>query len=107
MAHTQHTLSLANLEEAVTVLFCLIDDPSRLLNPSWRSHDSLKRLSDSDVLALALFQQLRSVESERSFLRDAGLVLTPVGGQTRVSDRTADEGSPHNAGSNTKLPAGI
>ena len=35
------------------------------------------------------------------------VVLTPVGGQTRVSDRTADEGSPHNAGSNTKLPAGI
>ena len=76
MAHTQHTLSLANLEEAVTVLFCLIDDPSRLLNPSWRSHDSLKRLSDSDVLALALFQQLRSVESERSFLRDAGHFFT-------------------------------
>src|SRR5215204_6015691 len=64
MAHTQHTLSLANLEEAVTVLFCLIDDAYRLLNPSWRSHDSLKRLSDSEVLALALFQQLRGVESE-------------------------------------------
>jgi hypothetical protein len=72
MAHTQHTLSLANLEEAVTVLFCLIDDAYRLLNPSWRSHESLKRLSDSEVLALAIFQQLRGVESERSFLRDAG-----------------------------------
>src|SRR5215207_4432422 len=33
--------------------------------------------------------------------------LTPVGGQTRVSDMNADEGSPHNAGSDTKLPAGI
>jgi transposase len=31
--------------------------------------------------------------------------LTPVGGQTRVSDVNADEGSPHDAGSNTKLPA--
>ena len=30
-----------------------------------------KKLSDSEVLALALFQQLRGVESERSFLRDA------------------------------------
>ena len=38
-------------------------------------YESLKRLSDSEVLALALFQQLRGVESERSFLpflRDAG-----------------------------------
>ena len=35
------------------------------------------------------------------------LVLTPVGGQTRVSDVNADEGRPHNAGSNTKLPARI
>jgi hypothetical protein len=32
---------------------------------------SLKRLSDSEVIALTLFQQLRGVESERSFLRDA------------------------------------
>jgi hypothetical protein len=26
MAHPQHTLSLDHLEEALTVLFCLIDD---------------------------------------------------------------------------------
>src|ERR687893_2544700 len=36
-----------------------------------RSYESIKRLSDSEVIALALFQQLRGVESERSFLRDA------------------------------------
>jgi hypothetical protein len=35
------------------------------------------------------------------------LDLPPVGGQTRVSDMNADEGSPHHAGSNTTLPAGI
>src|SRR5215208_3751609 len=35
------------------------------------------------------------------------LDLTPVGGQTRVSDMNADEGSPHDAGSDTKLPARI
>jgi hypothetical protein len=35
------------------------------------------------------------------------LVLTPVGGRTRVSDVNADEGSPHNAGSNTTLPARV
>jgi hypothetical protein len=71
MAHLQHIPNLASLEEAITVLFCLVDDTYTLLNPRWRSHESLKRLSDSEVLTLALFQQLRGVESERSFLRDA------------------------------------
>src|SRR5215210_9595587 len=70
MAHPQHTPSQASLEEAVTVLFCLIDDAYRLLNPRAGHYESLKRLSDSEVLALALLQQLRGVESERSFLRD-------------------------------------
>ncbi len=71
MARPQHTPPLASLEEAVTVLFCLIDDAYRLLNPEWRSHEPLKKLSDSEILTLALLQQLRGVESERSFLRDA------------------------------------
>ncbi len=70
MAHTQHTPTLASLEEAITLLFRLVDDTYALLNPRWRSHQSLKKLSDSEVLTLALFQQLRGVESERSFLRD-------------------------------------
>ncbi|BBL80741.1 transposase [Rubrobacter xylanophilus] len=52
------------------VLFCLTDDAYRLLNPKSRRYESLKRLSDSEVITLALFQQLRGVESERSFLRD-------------------------------------
>src|SRR5215210_813065 len=71
MAHGQHTPTLASLEEAITVLFCLLDDTYTLLNPDGRTHESLKRLSDSEVLTLALFQQLRGTESERSFLRDA------------------------------------
>ncbi len=72
MAHPNTTPPMASLEEAVTVLFCLVDDTYALLNPHGaRSHESLKRLSDSEVLTLALFQQLRGVESERSFLRDA------------------------------------
>ena len=72
MAQAQHTPTLASLEGAITVLFCLVDDAYAPLNPSgWRSHESLKKLSDSEVLTLALFQQLRGVESERSFLRDA------------------------------------
>ena len=71
MARSQHTRSLPHLEEALTVLFCLIDDAYALLNPHARRYESIKRLSDSEIITLALFQQLRSVESERSFLRDA------------------------------------
>lgn len=71
MAQHKHTPTLSSLEEAVTVLFCLVDDTyNTLLNPNGRTHESLKRLSDSEVLTLALFQQLRGTESERSFLRD-------------------------------------
>jgi len=71
MAQSNHTPRLAKTEEALTVLFCLVDDTYALLNPRARHHESIKRLSDSEVIALALFQQLRGVESERSFLRDA------------------------------------
>ena len=72
MAQPQHTPSLARLEEALIVLFCLIDDTYTTLNPrgAYR-YETLKHLSDSEVIALALLQQLRGVESERSFLRDA------------------------------------
>src|SRR5918995_6330042 len=72
MANSKLTPSAAQLEEALTVLFCLIDDAYNLLNPSGSdAYSSLKRLSDSEVLTLALFQQLRGIESQRSFLRDA------------------------------------
>jgi Transposase DDE domain len=72
MAQHKHTHSLLHLEEAVTVLFCLIDDAYRLLNPRGaQRYESIKRLSDSEIITLALLQQLRGVESERSFLRDA------------------------------------
>jgi Transposase DDE domain len=71
MARPNHTQRLARTEEALTVLFCLIDDAYALLNPIGRCYESIKRLSDSVVITLALLQQLRGVESERSFLRDA------------------------------------
>jgi len=71
MAHPNHTPRLAESEEALTLLFCLIDDAYAHLNPyGARRYKSLKRLSDSEVITLVLFQQLRGVESERSFLRD-------------------------------------
>jgi hypothetical protein len=71
MAHTNHTPRLARTEDALTVLFCLIYDAYAHLNPQANSYQAIKRLSDSEVLTLALLQQLRGVESERSFLRDA------------------------------------
>ena len=71
MAQPNHTLRLAETEEALTVLFCLVDDAYAHLNPRARCYESLKQLADSEVITLALFQQLRGVESERSFLRDA------------------------------------
>jgi hypothetical protein len=71
MAQPNHTPRLLQTEEALTVLFCLVDDVYVHLNPRAGSYRSLKQLADSEVIALALFQQLRGVESERSFLRDA------------------------------------
>jgi hypothetical protein len=71
MDQPEHTQGSALLEEAVTVLFCKIDDAYAQLNPRGGQYASLKRLSDSEVITLALFQQLRGIESERSFLREA------------------------------------
>src|SRR5215216_6401925 len=71
MAQLNHTPRLAHTEEALTVLFCLVDEAYAHLNPRAHSYESIKRLADSEVITLAIFQQLRGVESERSFLRDA------------------------------------
>ena len=71
MAQPNHTLRLLQTEEALSVLFCLVDDAYVHLNPRAGRYRSLKRLADSEVIALALFQQLRGIESQRSFLRDA------------------------------------
>jgi hypothetical protein len=71
MDRSQHAQGAALLEEALTVLFCRVDDIYYQLNPKGRRYETLKELSDSEVITLALFQQLRGVESERSFLREA------------------------------------
>ncbi len=70
MTLLEHTPPLALLEEALTVLFCQVDDIYYRLNPKGRRYETLKELSDSEVVTLALFQQLRGLESERSFLRE-------------------------------------
>jgi len=69
---TQKSALLEVAEEAIIVLFCLIDDAYHILNPKAEHYQSLKQLSDSEVITLALLQQLRGVESERSLLREVG-----------------------------------
>ena len=66
MAQPQLTPRLHRTEEAITVRFCLVDEAyDALLDPrGGERYASLKRLSDSGILTLALFQQLRGVESE-------------------------------------------
>ncbi len=71
MARVHHTRRLDRTEEAITVLFCLVDDAYAILNPGGSRYGTLKKLSDSEVVTLALLQHLRGVESQRSFLRDA------------------------------------
>ena len=57
MTRAQHTPEAALLEEAITTLFCEIDDAYRILNPRADLYASLKKLSDSEVITLAIFQQ--------------------------------------------------
>ncbi len=71
MDRSWHARGAALLEEVLTVLFCLVDDLYQNVNPNDRRYESLKKLSDSEVITLTLFQQLRGIESQRSFLRDA------------------------------------
>jgi hypothetical protein len=71
MAQPELTPQLSLLEEAMTILFCRIDDAYYHLNPKGRHYESLKVLSDSEIMTLALLQQLRGIESQRSFLREA------------------------------------
>jgi hypothetical protein len=63
MAQPEPTPQLALLEEAMTVLFCRIDDTFYRLNPKGRHYETLKELSDSEIMTLALLQQLRGIES--------------------------------------------
>jgi hypothetical protein len=71
MSRLHHTEGFARTENVLTALFCLTNNSYAALNPQAKSYESIKRLSDSEVIDLALLQQLRGVESEGSFLRDA------------------------------------
>jgi hypothetical protein len=63
MAQAGLTPQLALLEEAMTFLFCRIGDTYYRLNPKGRHYETFKELSNSEVMTLALFQQLRGIES--------------------------------------------
>ena len=71
MAQEHHTQQLVRVEEKSMGLFCPVEDLYQSINSWAQRYESLKLLSNSEALALALFQQRRSVEPERSFLRDA------------------------------------
>ena len=77
MALPELTPQLALLEEAMIVLFCRIDDTYYHLNPKGRNYQTLKVLSDSEIITLALLQQLRGIESQRAFLREAARFFSP------------------------------
>lgn len=81
MARTNHTQRLAQTEEALTVLFCLVDDAYTLLNPDGRRrYERLKRLSDSEVIALVLFLAAAAGRGVRAllFARHPEVFLSPV-----------------------------
>jgi hypothetical protein len=71
MAQEHHAQQLVRVEEKSMGLFCPVEDLYQSINSWAQRYESLKLLSNSEALALALFQQRRSVESERSFVRDA------------------------------------
>jgi hypothetical protein len=52
MARYEHARGFALLEEALTVLFCAIDDIYQNVNPDGWRYESLKKLSDSEVITL-------------------------------------------------------
>ncbi|MDP9475808.1 MAG: hypothetical protein M3R38_08995 [Actinomycetota bacterium] len=69
MAQAHRSPASVRTGEAPTVLFYLVDGAFRTLDPKGGRYESLERLSDSEVLALALFQQLWALKSGRSFPR--------------------------------------
>jgi hypothetical protein len=58
MAQPNHTQLLAQTEEALTILYCLVHDACSLLNPNGRRYELPKRLADSEIIAITLLQQL-------------------------------------------------
>ena len=80
MDQSEHAREFALLEEAVTVLFCLVDEVYYNINPNGRRYESLKKLSDSEVIALALFSNLGALRVSApscATLRGSSLISSP------------------------------
>ena len=60
MDRSEHVQGFALLEEAITILFCLVDDVYQTINPDGWRYERLKKLSDSEVMTLVQFQQPRA-----------------------------------------------
>src|ERR671913_2466475 len=68
----------------------------------------MKRLRDLPTKELSELLEVPARQAHEYLeAADSILDLTPVGRQTTVSDVKADEGSPHDAGSDTELPARV
>src|SRR5687767_12636583 len=79
MAQPELTPQLALLEEAMTVLFCRIDDTYYHLNPKGHHYETLKVLSDSEIITLALLEATAGHREPALFpARVCPVLLAPV-----------------------------
>jgi hypothetical protein len=79
MAQPELTPQLALLEEAMTVLFCRIDDTYYHLNPKGHHYETLKVLSDSEIMTLALLEATAGHREPALFpARVCPVLLAPV-----------------------------
>jgi hypothetical protein len=79
MARPNHTPRLAETEEAVIVFF-LMDDAHRILNPRGDRYETFKRLSDSEVVTLALLSNCGHGEPALFPARRRAVLLAPFPG---------------------------
>ena len=86
MAQPELTPQLALLEEAMTVLFCRIDDTYYHLNPKGHHYETLKVLSDSEIITLALLEATAGHREPALFpARSRPLLLAPLSWGRRPS----------------------
>ena len=79
MAQPELTPQLALLEEAMTVLFCRIDNTYYHLNPKAHHYETLKVLSDSEIITLALLEATAGHREPALFpARVCPVLLAPV-----------------------------
>jgi hypothetical protein len=63
MHQPKHAREFALLEEALTVLFCLVDDLYQNVNPNGRRYESLKKLTDYAPRMRSGFERYRLIRT--------------------------------------------